>query len=186
MEKGANVIIDLAGIVGSDVMFGNAEGRDAYQKVAKELDNHPGRNIFGISLKGIRLTDASFPRESIISLIKSKKCEMGFYLLEFLSKDLMDNWDYAAKAKDQPVIVLVDDGYEVIGPTLTTGAKALLDFIMTEGVTTTSKVAEKFEVSAQNASAKLKKLFLQGLILGSKESAESGGMEFVFKAIKQI
>jgi predicted transcriptional regulator len=76
------------------------------------------------------------------------------------------------------------DGYEVIGPPLTTGAKELLDFIMKEGVTTTSQVVDKFGVSAQNASAKLKKLFRQGIILGAKESAESGGIEFVYKAIK--
>jgi predicted transcriptional regulator len=75
-------------------------------------------------------------------------------------------------------------GYEIIGPPLTSGARAILDFVMNEGITTTSKVAEKFRLSAQNASAKLKKLFTQGVILGSKEAAETGGIEFVYRAIK--
>lgn len=184
MNTNTSMIIKLSDFLDSDVAFGNEKGREVYQKVANELDNHQDRNIFGISLKGIRLTDASFPRESIISLIKSKNGETGFYLLDFLNKDLMDNWDYAAKAKDQSVIVLVKNGYEIIGPALTTGAKELLDFIIKEDMVTSSKIASEFGVSAQNASAKLKRLFLQGIIMGSKESAESGGMEFSYKPIK--
>ncbi|MDD2465562.1 MAG: hypothetical protein PHI97_16315 [Desulfobulbus sp.] len=184
MKVNANIIINLAELIGSDLAFGNEEGRRIYQKLSSELDKHPGKDIFGISLKGIKATDASFPRESVISLLKSKKGEIGFYLLEFSTNDLRDNWDYAAKAKDQPIIVLGRNGYELIGPVLTTGAKELLDFIMKKGTTTTSKVAEEFGVSAQNASAKLKKLFTQGVIMGAKESAETGGVEFVYRAIK--
>lgn len=178
------IIIKLADLIGSDSAFGNDDGREAYQKLSKELDKYPGKKLFGISLRGLRLTDASFPRESVIALIKSKKGEIGFYISDFINNDLMDNWDYAAKAKDQPVIVVVGKGYEIIGPPLTTGARALLDFVMNEGITTTSKVAETFGLSAQNASARLKKLFMQGIILGSKESAETGGIEFVYRAIK--
>ena len=184
MKTNTDVIIKLIDLIGTNFAYGNEQGRKAYQNLSNELDKHPGEDIFGISLKGISATDASFPRESVISLIKSKKNEKGFYLLDFSSKDLMDNCDYAAKAKEQPVIVLVKDRYEVIGPALTTGAKELLEFIMKKGMTTTSIVAEKFGVSAQNASAKLKKLFTQGLIIGAKEAAETGGMEFIYRAIK--
>jgi len=184
MKNITNVIINLADLVGSDLAFGNEEGRKIYQKLSSELDKYPGVDVFGISLKGIRATDASFPRESVISLIKSSKGEKGFYLLDFSKVDLVDNWDYAAKAKGQPVIVLAQNGYNLIGPGLSTGAKELLDFIMKTGTTTTSKIAEKFGVSAQNASAKLKKLFNQGLIMGAKEAAETGGVEFVYRAIK--
>jgi len=184
MNEDTSIVIKLADLVGGDAAFGNEEGREVFQKLSKELDSYPGKKIFGISLEGIGRTDASFPRESVISLAKAKRGEKGFYLLDFTSKDLMDNWDYAAKAKDQPIIVLVEGGYEVIGPDLYAGAKDLLGFIMKEGVVTTSKVADKFGVSVQNASAKLKKLHMRGIIMGAKEVAESGGMEFVYKAIK--
>jgi hypothetical protein len=98
---------------------------------------------------------------------------------------LLDNWDYAAKAKNQPVIVHKSGHqYDVIGPELSEGMRELLDFVMKEGVVTTSKVAKNFDISAQNASAKLKRLFLTGLVLGSKESAETGGVEYVYRAIK--
>lgn len=184
MDKNKTVIIKLSNLLNSDTVFGNEEGRETFQKLANVLDGYPGTKTFGISLEGIKITDASFPRESVISLIKSKKGETGFYLSDFLTNDLMDNWDYAAKAKNQPVIVLGKNGYEMIGPALNSGAKELLDFIMIEGIVTTSKVVDKFGVSTQNASAKLKRLLQQGVILGSKEPAASGGLEFVYKAIK--
>jgi len=179
-----STIIELAKLIDDGFAFGNEQGQAAYQKLAKEVNKHPSEMIFGISLKGIKATDASFPRESVISLIKSKNGEKGFYLLDFATQDLMDNWSYAAKAKDQPVIVLHKAGYYIIGPDLPAGSKELLDYIMKEGKVTTSKVASTFEISAQNASAKLKKLFSRGLILGTKGFAASGGMEFIYQAIK--
>lgn len=184
MKENTTVTFSLLDLIGDSTAFGNDEGREVFQKLSKQLDSHPNKKIFGISLKGITRTDASFPRESVISLAKAKKGEKGFYLMDFASKDLMDNWDYAAKAKDQPMIVLIPNSYEVIGPALYAGAIELLDYIMNEGVVTTSKVAAKFKLSAQNASGKLKKLYSLGLILGTKEVAESGGMEFVYRAIK--
>lgn len=177
-------MIELRKFTNSDHPFGNKQGRETLNRLVDFIDDHPAVTIFGLSLKEIEATDASFPRESVISLAKSLRGEKGFYLIGPFSKDLMDNWDYAAKAKEQPVIVLDESGYDVIGPELNTGARELLDFVMEEEVVTTSKVAEKFDLSAQNASGKLKKLYQQGLIMGAKEVAESGGMEFLYKAIK--
>lgn len=178
-----NIIIKLSDFVG-DSAFGNKEGREVYQKLLDQLDNHPDKKIIGISLAGIKRTDASFPRESVVSLAKSRNGEKGFFLLDFTSRDLMDNWDYAAKAKDQTIIVIVDGGYELIGKSLNPGTKSLLDFVMDNGTVTTSTVAKSFDISAQNASAKLKKLLSVGLVLATKQAAESGGMEFVYTAIK--
>ena len=64
--------------------------------------------------------------------------------------------------------------------------RELLNLVMESGSITTTKVAEAFEVSSHNASSKLKKLLSLGLILGNKQVAESGGIEFVYTAIKKI
>ena len=45
-------------------------------------------------------------------------------------------------------------------------------------------IAEKFGLSTPNASMKLKKLLGQGLLIGSKGTVESGGLEYIFFAIK--
>lgn len=166
-----------------DHPFGNKQGRETLSLISDFVDDHPS-DIYEISLEGIVATDASFPRESVISLAKLSKGEKGFYLTGSLTKDLLDNWHYAAIAKEQPLILKTDDDYSIIGPALNQGAKELLDFVMKEGEVTTSKVVQKFGGSAQNASAKLKKLYSTSLILGSKAVAESGGLEFVYRAIK--
>jgi hypothetical protein len=177
--------INLADITGKKkFLSGNELGRAVFQKLQQEVDAHPGESIFGISLKGIEATDASFPRESVISLVKLFSGEKGFFLQDFGSIDLLDNWKYAAEAKNQPVIVRKEgQHFQVIGPELN-GLAEVLAYVMDEETITTSKVAKKFDISASNASAKMKKLHLMGLVLGAKESAETGGLEYVYKAIK--
>jgi hypothetical protein len=170
---------------GDPIFFGNESGRAVFQKLQKELEAAPEIDVFGISLDGVRATDASFPRESVVSLAKMLRGEKGFYLEGFVNNDLLDNWDYAAKAKDQNIIVKQGEKkYRVIGPELHESMKALLDFVMREGQVTTAKVAKKFDISVQNASARMKRLHQAGLVLGSKESAETGGLEYLFRAIQ--
>ena len=183
---GENIVLELHELVDGDSAFGNKKGREVYQKLLSKLDAYPSKKVFGISLRGITMTDASFPRESVISLAKSRIGEKGFYLQDFAYPDLMDNWDYAAKAKDQTIIVFVGNGYKLIGKDISQGSKDMLDFVMKSRIVTTSKVAKSFNISAQNASAKLKRLLSLGLILGTKREAESGGIEFLYTAIQKI
>lgn len=173
----------LSEVVESDHAFGNDEGSDAYVKIKKIVDAQPACDIFAISLEGIRFTDASFPRESVISLAKALKGEKGFFLLNVPNRDLLDNWSYGATAKDQPLLVQNDSGYEVLGIKLSATVKELLDFVIANNTVTSSHVSQHFDISAQNASGRLKKLHGTGLILGQKEVAESGGLEFVYRSI---
>lgn len=177
-------IINLRDHTEDDHAFGNRQGRDTYNRLIDLVDSHQSQVIFEITLKDIIATDASFPRESVVSLAKQFRGEKGFLLSGFKTRDLVDNWNYAAKAKEQPLIIWNEKDHELIGPELNSSTKKLLDFILTEGTTTTSKISDVFEISVQNASSKLKKLYNQGFILGSKEVAESGGIEFIYIAIK--
>ncbi len=178
-----NNVIELIDLIDSESAFGNDEGREVYKKLSKHIDKNPMTKIFCISLKGLKRTDASFPRESVVSLIKAFKGEKGFFIRDFESSDLRDNWDYAAKAKEQTIIVQNPKGYDFLGPVLPEGTVELLKFILKKDVVTTSLVAKEFGVSAQNASGKLKKLQSLGLVLASKSIAETGGVEFLFKSI---
>ncbi len=96
-----------------------------FGKLQQIVDDNPQENVFGISLEGIEATDASFPRESVISLAKLLREDKGFYLTQVMSKDLLDNWSYAATAKDQPIFVY-DNSYKIIGPAQTEGQCSLL------------------------------------------------------------
>lgn len=179
-----NPTLYLRDYVEDDSPFGNDQGQSAYLKLQKELNKYNNVKIVGISLKGIKRTDASFPRESIISLAKSKRGEIGFFLKDVANKDILDNWEYAARAKDQPIFVYDGKEWSIIGIDFNDDTRKLFDFIIKNETVTTSLVAEKFKISTPNASMKLKKLMNQGLLIGEKETAESGGLEYVFSAIK--
>jgi hypothetical protein len=181
--KQNKITIRLRGFTEGDHPHGNKQGREVFVKLSEYVDDHPA-DIYEISLEGIVATDGSFPRESVISLAKIHVGQKGFYISGRLSKDLCDNWHYAALAKQQPIILKESNGYKVLGPELTGAAKELLDFVMEEVEVTTAKVVEEFGGTAQNASGKLKRLLSSGLILGQKVVAETGGLEFAYRAIK--
>lgn len=177
------VTIKLLDIVGESVAIGNDEGREAYQALSRIVDQYPDQVVFEISLDGMDATDASFPRESVVSLAKALRGEKAFFLSGFKNKDLIDNWSYGAEAKEQPLLIL-DSGQRLwIGPKIKSATRELLNYIYDSQSVTTSMVAHHFDVSVQNASGKLKKLYNQGFIIGSKEVAESGGHEFVYHPI---
>ncbi|MEH6472221.1 MAG: helix-turn-helix domain-containing protein [Halopseudomonas sp.] len=178
------ITIKLLDIVGDPIAIGNEEGREAFQSLSRTMDAHPEQIVFEISLDGMAATDASFPRESVVTLAKSLRGEKAFFLTGFKNKDLIDNWSYGAEAKEQPLMVLDQEKRLWIGPMVKSATKDLLDFIYDQDSVTTSMVAEHFDVSVQNASGKLKKLYNQGFIIGRKEIAESGGLEFIYRAIK--
>ncbi|EOG4087134.1 DNA-binding protein [Acinetobacter baumannii] len=177
--------IELRKLVNSSVAFGNQEGREVYQAISMYIDENPDYSIFEVSLRGIDATDASFPRESIVSIAKNFRGEKAFYLTNFKNKDLIDNWQYGAEAKEQPLLIHHEGKRIWIGPKITTSSQELLDYIYEQPKVTTSLIANHFDISIPNASMKLKKLFNQGYILGEKETASSGGHEFVYRAIKE-
>lgn len=179
-----HIIIKLFDVVGESIAIGNEEGREAFQALSRIVDKHPEQFVFEISLEGIKATDASFPRESVVNLAKSLRGEKAFFLSGFKSKDLIDNWSYGADAKEQPLMILNEGKRLWIGPEVKSATKDLLDFIYDQESVTTAKIAEHFDVSVQNASGKLKKLYNQGFVLGKKEVAESGGLEFIYRPIK--
>lgn len=172
---------------GEEWLFGNPLGRQVFASLQTKLDGLPAESIAEISLAGIRVTDASFARESVISLAKLNAGRTGIFLSSIATPDIFDNWDYAAKAKGQAISVEQSDGtYKTIGPELTAGIRDLFEFAINERTVTTHKVAQHFDISSPNASAKLKKLAEMGLLLGRKETAETGGLEYVYRAIRRF
>lgn len=162
--------------------YGNILGRGVFNRLQDIVDTHVGSRSFEISLEGIVATDASFPRESIISLAKQLREEKWFYITHVNSLDLIDNWDYAAKAKQQSLILISDKETRIIGPNAKTSAKELLDFVLSQkekGVST-ANVAKALGISVQNASTRLKKLSNEGLIMRSEVSSLTGGIEFIY------
>jgi predicted transcriptional regulator len=177
-------VAELLKITEKEHPFGNRDGRTAFQKLSKFVEDRPGTDIFGISLRGIQATDASFPRESVILLAKQYRGEKWFFLTDFRNRDLIDNWDYAAKAKDQPLVIWTGPSFEIIGPTLTPAARELVEYVLTNEAVLASQAAADLGISVPSASTRLKTLVQQGYIMRVEDVAESGGIEFRYRAIK--
>lgn len=180
-----SIILRLLDFTKSDHPFGNVQGKETFAKLKDYVDRHPTLAIFGISLEGIVATDASFPRESVLSIAKSYRESKGFYLLDVDHPDLLDNWEYAAQAKEQPIVVWSKASYRVLGlAALTSSTKELVDYVLKNGPVLASKVAVDLKISVPNASTRLKKLVNEGYIWRTEVVAESGGIEYVYSAIK--
>lgn len=178
-----SVIVDLRTFTNSETPFGNIEGKDVFRKLVDCAEAHPHARMFGISLKLIEATDASFPRESVVSFAKQFRGERGVFLLDLQDRDLIDNWTYAARAKEQPLPIWNENRYEIIGPELNISAQALVDCVYKNRSVVASQVAADLGLSVPNASTRLKNLATSGYVLRTEEAAESGGIEFKYQAI---
>jgi hypothetical protein len=163
---------------------GNVQGKKSYAKLSDFVGRHPNTSVFGISLRDIEATDASFPRESVISVAKQYRGERGFFLEDLDDRDLIDNWKYAAQAKEQPLVIWRGETFEVIGPEMSTSGRELLNYVMTNRSVLASQVAADLELSEQNANTRLKRLVADGYILRAEDIAASGGIEYKYVAIR--
>jgi len=179
-----SVVVKLVDFTSSASPYGNIEGKNVYRKLLDFVEEHPQTLVFGISLDGIEATDASFPRESVVSLAKFLRGERGFYLTDLRDRDLIDNWLYAARAKDQPLVIWSGTDFEVIGPELNPSTRGLVEYVLEKRSVVTAQVAADLGLSVQNASTRLKNLVQAGYLLRVEEVAESGGIEFQYRAIK--
>lgn len=179
------ISVKLADFTSSTSPFGNVEGKNVFRKLVDFVERHPRTRSFGISLKDIEATDASFPRESVVSLAKQFRGERGVFLTDLQDRDLIDNWMYAARAKEQPLAIWNEGTFEIIGPELNLSARSLVEYVYEKRSVLASQAAADQGLSVQNASTRLKSLATAGYLLRLEEVAESGGIEFKYQAIGQ-
>lgn len=178
------VVVRLRALTKNSRPFGNNEGKDVFRKLLDLVEKTPETAVFGISLDGIDATDASFPRESVISVAKQLRGEKGFYLVDLSNRDLIDNWNYAAQAKDQPLVIWNNSDFEIIGPELNESTRELVEYVLSKGSVLASQVAGDLGLSVPNASTRLKNLVSHGYIRRTEGVADSGGIEYRYSAIK--
>lgn len=182
--KQNKLVLNLRDLTNDDHPFGNVQGKEVFRKLSDLIDSHPSILIFGISLAGIEATDASFPRESVISVAKRYREAKGIYLEQIKNRDILDNWNYAARALEQPLVYWDIDSPIILGPEMTTAAKELIDYVLFKGSVLASQVATDLNITVQNASTRLKRLVAEGYILRTEAVAETGGIEYVYQSIK--
>lgn len=162
--------------------YGTIRGKQTYERLVDYIEsvNTP---LIGISFKGLLMADSSYLRESIISVVKKFRDERTIFISDLTDPDIIYNLKLAANAKNQPIINWVGSKCEVFGPQPSSTNQALLDLVISNRSVTTSKASTVLDISVQNASTKLKKLFEDGYVSRTEEAAETGGKEFVYHVI---
>jgi hypothetical protein len=179
-----SVVVKLLDLTKNERPFGNVEGKKVFRQLVDLVEQNPRSKIFGVSLGGIDATDASFPRESVVSVAKHFRGERGLYLTDLHDRDLIDNWSYAARVKEQPLVIWSGESFEVIGPELNASTRTLVEYVLGRRSVVASQVAADLSLSVQNASTRLKGLVAAGYLLRAEEVAETGGIEFQYRAIR--
>lgn len=171
-------------IGGEPEAWGNDRGREVFAQLLARVEQHPGALVFEVSLAGIRRTDASFPRESVVELARRFRKQFAFVMTDATNEDLLFNWDAAALKKEQPLFVKSESGsWRILGPQLSSAKERLLEYVMKNKKVRTAQVAADLYLKISNASTQLRDLWEMGYVLRREEVADSGGVEFVYLSV---
>ncbi|HVB74451.1 MAG TPA: hypothetical protein VNE38_12930 [Ktedonobacteraceae bacterium] len=173
--------IRLLKLMDSPDGWGHIQGRQVYEKLRALVEDHSSVEIFRISFDGVKRTDISFPRESVVELARSYRGLLGFCIINANDQDLLDNWDAAASKREQPLMVWGKNGIDrILGPQPGTGLREMFKYVISVPIARTSEAATALGLKVPNASNKLKQLWLEGYILRREQSASSGGVEYEY------
>lgn len=177
-------MIFLRELMDSPQGWGRDQGRVVFQRLIKKVEENAGKLVIEVSLKGVERNDISFASETVVEIAKRFRGNKGFVLADVVDDDLIENWDAAAEKKGQPIMVRKGKTVRAIGVQPSSGNAAALDFVLGKASLTASELAEELDLQITNASTKLKQLWETGFVLRRQESAESGGVEFRYFAIR--
>lgn len=165
--------------------WGRADGRTVYPKLVDFIESKPGVRIFRVSLEGIKRIDISFASETVVELARKHRGSKGFCFVDLRDSDMEENIDAAAQRANQPLMNWTRTRHTVLGAKPSPGAADALEFALKRDETRASEFAAEYKnVSITNASTKFKQLWEQGFLLRQEAIAESGGVEYVYVAIK--
>jgi hypothetical protein len=163
--------------------WGREQGRAVYQKLLGFVEANSGVMVFKVSLEKVEHIDISFASETIVELAHRFKGRKGFCFAELTDKDMIENWDAAAARKEIPLMIWNGHRHKCIGLQPSNGNAEALAFAMKKPQSKAAEYASATGMTIANASMKFKQLWEQGFLLRHSDSAESGGVEYVYQRI---
>ena len=173
-------VLPLTKFMGRPEGWGRTQGREVYQRLLGFVEDNPGTTVFRISMKDVQRMDISFASEAIVELAKRFRRGKGFCIVDLTDADLIENIDAACVKKDQPMLVVRYDDFDLIGLNPSEGTREAFEFAMSRQQARASELAAKKGISLANASMKFKKLWDQGFLLRREAIAETGGVEYLY------
>jgi hypothetical protein len=175
----------LREFMASNEGWGRDAGREVYRKLVDFVESKSGIAIFRVSMAGVKRIDISFASETIVELARKHRGKKGFCFVDLGDADMEENWEAAAERAKQPLMKWEGTKSHILGVKPSVGIADALDFALTRVETKASEFAGAHKsVSITNASTKFKQLWEQGFLLRRESVAESGGVEYVYVAIK--
>lgn len=178
------MIIKLIDITKNDTALGSNAGKKAYQKILSIIQKNIDKDIFEISFEGIVFVDAIFLREGIVSIAKQFIAKKAVYVTNIKNRDILENLNYAAQDKNQPIFFWKNKEYEILGPKITDVTKELINTVVQKGPISAAQIAPLLSITSKNAGVKLIKIFKNGYVYRVETVAPTGGIEFLYKKIK--
>jgi hypothetical protein len=96
---------------------------------------------------------------------------------------MVENIDAAGEKKEQPMLVWREKSAELVGMKPKEGTREAFQFAMGRSQSRASEFAAEKNLSIANASMKFKQLWEHGFLLRRENTAETGGVEFVYHRI---
>ena len=177
-------VVVLSDLMEADEGWGRAMGRDVFQRLLAEVENHPGATVLRISLRGVQRVDISFASETVVEIARRYRGTKGFCLEDVRDDDMLENCDAAAQRKAQPILVWSGEECRVIGVEPTSGNAVAFQYALKRSPTKASAFAAAAGIPIANASIKFKQLWEQGFLLRQENHAPSGGREFSYYRIR--
>jgi hypothetical protein len=169
--------------MGGSEGWGREQGRATAEKLVSMLSAHGGDRLVKISMEGVERIDASFASEAIAEVIARYRKTIGICLTDLVEFGVKLNIDLAAERVSVPVLVSNDGAIEVIGMKPSQGNREALEYAWAKGQVRAAEFAEVAGVSIANASTKYKQLWEQGFLMRIESTADTGGVEFLYRRI---
>lgn len=164
--------------------WGNAQGREVGVRLEAVILKNPAADIFQVSFEGIKRTDSSFSRESVVEIASKWRAKKGIAIINLEDDDLIENLDLPADKKSQPLFLWTDDLWRLLGKMPSRGNIDLLNYTLSIPEITAAMASSALNLKLTNASTKLKQLWEGGYIMRREELATSGGIEYIYYRIK--
>jgi len=176
--------IHLLSLMATAEGWGYAQGKAIQDKLKQLIEAGPIGEITCISLAGVERTDVSFARGAVLELAKSYRQQRGVCLECLCDKDIRENFEAAARAIDQPLLLREQpDTFRLLGTLPSQGTRTLFHYMLSRERSTTTEAAQALGLQISNASNKLKYLWERGYLLRQEQPAGSGGIEFAYLRI---
>jgi len=165
--------------------WGIEQGRTAFSKIDTSLRGRP-EVIVNLDFGGIVRFDSSCSREIIVGLIRKYRGARWFFVTGVANESVRENIDAAMLKSEVSVLYRRSkNAFGVLGVSLKPHLKETLDVVEKFGTTTSKEVAARLGGLALPACInRLKDLVDAGLVMRAEGTAESGGKEFLFAALR--